>query len=428
MRFNYPGGDPRRFNEFETLRSEIGKLSQTTRPPLDWAQIDVCARSLFEQNGVDLLSACYFSLARTHIHGLRGFVESCELISALICQHWDDAFWPPEPQARIDALDWFNVRTGHLIRRQSFSIEQLSLLKRAEKALENIADKLQQVPLKKLSRIENLFYFVQNVVDTLEKPHPGLERAISIPPPSPRPPLAQPKVHPSPSRERGHWRFFGLGALCSAIVASLFYYIQVQHQNAVAKVVGPSLEWFSLEKPSVPDDVLLTGHSRRIQQEDIVILAQYRQQLNSLTHFSPRSSWIYGENLVRTSQEWWPDLQTQHQLEDFWAQYLNTQAAYPVTIDGYYQIQGLLSELITQLDKASRQDKYITVTYLRTMLQRMQAVQQNNVPVEEWLRKAEELKKKGLPLTPEIQRQLDQQLKTISARYYLAGTDRRDTE
>ena len=43
-------------------------------------------------------------------------------------------------------LDWFNTRTGNILRQQvSFSENDLSLLYRTERALQLICDKLQQV-------------------------------------------------------------------------------------------------------------------------------------------------------------------------------------------------------------------------------------------------------------------------------------------
>lgn len=60
-------------------------------------------------------------------------------------------------------LDWFNARTGNILRQQmAFSEADLPLLYRVERALQVICDKLQQVDLKRIPRVENLLYFVQN--------------------------------------------------------------------------------------------------------------------------------------------------------------------------------------------------------------------------------------------------------------------------
>lgn len=111
---------------------------------------------------MDLHTATYYTLARTRNQGLAGFCEGAELLAAMIIHEWDK-FWPQSGPARTEMLDWFNTRTGNILRQQvSFSENDLSLLYRTERALQLICDKLQQVKLKRQPRVENLLYFVQN--------------------------------------------------------------------------------------------------------------------------------------------------------------------------------------------------------------------------------------------------------------------------
>lgn len=111
---------------------------------------------------MDLHTATYYTLARTRNQGLAGFCEGAELLAAMIIHEWDK-FWPQSGPARTEMLDWFNTRTGNILRQQvSFSENDLSLLYRTERALQLICDKLQQVELKRQPRVENLLYFVQN--------------------------------------------------------------------------------------------------------------------------------------------------------------------------------------------------------------------------------------------------------------------------
>ncbi|EIG91428.1 hypothetical protein OkiPb00131_45080 [Escherichia coli] len=66
-------------------------------------------------------------------------------------------------------LDWFNSRTGNILRQQiSFAESDLPLIYRTERALQLICDKLQQVELKRVPRVENLLYFMQNTRKRLE--------------------------------------------------------------------------------------------------------------------------------------------------------------------------------------------------------------------------------------------------------------------
>ncbi|MCV5490475.1 hypothetical protein OFM83_24725, partial [Escherichia coli] len=60
-------------------------------------------------------------------------------------------------------------RTGNILRQQiSFAESDLPLIYRTERALQLICDKLQQVELKRVPRVENLLYFMQNTRKRLE--------------------------------------------------------------------------------------------------------------------------------------------------------------------------------------------------------------------------------------------------------------------
>ncbi len=86
----------------------------------------------------------------------------------MISHDWDK-LWPQSSPARTEMLDWFNTRTGNILRQQiSFVEADLPLLYRTERALQLICDKLQQVELKRQPRVENLLYFVQNTRKRLE--------------------------------------------------------------------------------------------------------------------------------------------------------------------------------------------------------------------------------------------------------------------
>ena len=250
----HPGGDPRRFTEFETIKAEINKLSQPSQPVPDWALIDISARTLFEKNGVDLLTACYFTLARSQIYGLKGFTEGCELVAALVRDYWDSAFWPEQPEQRISALDWFNSRPGRLMRQQTFTLTQRPLLVRACGALEKIADKLEQIPLSQSSRIENLYIFIQNQLDKLEKenrplPHPTIAvpvntvRNVALPHVTTRDPAPVPP-------HLMQWKGFCLGVLTAAVIAGLLCYSSVRHQTTIDLASAPSMSWFIARSPA----------------------------------------------------------------------------------------------------------------------------------------------------------------------------------
>ena len=170
------GSDPRALPEFSAIREEINKANHPSQPELNWKLVVSLALSIFKANGVDLHTATYYTLARTRNQGLAGFCEGAELLAAMIIHEWDK-FWPQSGPARTEMLDWFNTRTGNILRQQvSFSENDLSLLYRTERALQLICDKLQQVELKRQPRVENLLYFVQNASGLSRSPETVLIR------------------------------------------------------------------------------------------------------------------------------------------------------------------------------------------------------------------------------------------------------------
>lgn len=173
------GSDPRGLPEFSAIREEINKASHPSQPELNWKLVESLALAIFKANGVDLHTATYYTLARTRTQGLAGFCEGAELLAAMVSHDWDK-FWPQGGPARTEMLDWFNSRTGNILRQQiSFAEPDLPLIYRTERALQLICDKLQQVELKRVPRVENLLYFMQNTRKRLEpQPKSNVENAV----------------------------------------------------------------------------------------------------------------------------------------------------------------------------------------------------------------------------------------------------------
>lgn len=70
------GSDPRNLPEFIAIREEINKASHPSQPELNWRLVESLALAIFKTNGVDLHTATYYTLARTHPHaGAGGFLR-----------------------------------------------------------------------------------------------------------------------------------------------------------------------------------------------------------------------------------------------------------------------------------------------------------------------------------------------------------------
>lgn len=82
------GGDPRTLADYAALRDEMNKLTHPARPDVNWQHAETLCLSLFEHNGVELQTAAWYTLARTHLAGLYGMNEGLALLAALVVRQW----------------------------------------------------------------------------------------------------------------------------------------------------------------------------------------------------------------------------------------------------------------------------------------------------------------------------------------------------
>ncbi len=322
------GSDPRNLPEFSAIREEVNKASHPAQPEMNWTLVESLALTLFKNNGVDLQTAAYYTLARTRNHGLSGFCEGVELLAALISHDWDK-FWPQNEQARIEMLDWFNSRTGNILRQQlSFSEKDLPLMYRAERALQIICDKLQQVELKRIPRVENLLYFVQNTRKRFEMPpkssHTGtpvqttvrtlvytpensdIVQGIETEPPLPALPEMKVEVHResnstsySSKKSCSAARGFIAGIACTLMVAAILWWWQVyplQQQLAQVKDTPQGAATVWLSSPTFSD---------------------YGLHLQHLLDQPSLPSLETGEQMTRIADSRWPESLQQQQATSY---------------------------------------------------------------------------------------------------------------
>ncbi len=443
------GGDPSRYNEFEVIKAEINKLSHPKQPPIDWRLIENTALMLFEKNGIDLLSVSYYTLARYQRYGFTGFVEGCELLSALVCQQWDE-LWPTQTSSKVDALDWFNSRIGSQIRKQEFRIKDISILQRASDALEKITDKMQQVSLKKSPRIENLFYFIQNNLELLEKnlaaiskqnrPEQMQKTFVYLPDgrykdnanmeqikkdlhtDSERPVTDNEAVritqfeiqNRTTNKMAFSWLSFILGLLLASLCAyGIMKYLDMKREQ-INGIKGPRLSWFDKQLFKKPDISLIDNSQTRT-----MVFENYKAQLHEISSFSPLSSYYYANHLFQNINSLWPDKPEYEQLSDYWQNELQAKSTYPIKISNYYNVKTQLQALKAEVDNAISQDKYITISYLRSSLNSIQSELDAHTPVEEILRQLEFYHQTGQTIPNDLKQNLNQRLQAIMARYYL---------
>ncbi|AXF75011.1 type VI secretion system ImpA family N-terminal domain-containing protein [Erwinia tracheiphila] len=422
----YTGGDPRNLSAFESLRQEIDKISHPLQPEINWREMELLALEIFRTNGVDLQTLSYYTLARTKRAGLAGFTEGCELLAGVLIGEWQTC-WPNNEAARIEILNWFSSRLSRLVRALAFDDKSLRLLCRAERALQIICDKLQQMPLSQLPRIENLLIFVQNSVQRVEKQsgqsqhveQSTAEKSALIWMPTkrivahatastadiPAPPVKLPPHVPEANAESAShwlksWQAFALGALCSLLVIAPIFYLSYwplreQQDFLERQPAGKALLWLS--NPQIKS---------------------YSRQLDNLTTIPVYYTAELGERSVSVARQLWPTDSRQQQVSQRWQQLNSETQRNPSTGESYSVVRQRLQQLSDELLAREKARSGLTISYLKTAIYQMQTAMAEDVPLEELLRQFEIATQNGESAPPLLLKQIDQRWNVLSQRYY----------
>jgi len=161
------GGDPRGLPDYAALRDELAKLSHPARPDIDWGRVEQLSLSLFYNNGLELQTLCWYTLARSRLAGMAGLNQGLALLDRLITQQWG-TLWPRPVHARMKILAGLSQRLQAVLRTLTLEYAQLPLIYEAEKYLNNVRDLLQRLELKNISQTAELALFMQNAAARLE--------------------------------------------------------------------------------------------------------------------------------------------------------------------------------------------------------------------------------------------------------------------
>ncbi|CZZ41750.1 VasL domain-containing protein [Enterobacter hormaechei] len=425
MQIIVTGRDPRDLPEFSALREEINKANQPSQPELNWKLVESLALTIFKTNGVDLHTVSYYTLARARIHGLAGFCEGVELLAAMTGHEWDK-FWPQDNHARTGMLDWLNTRTGNILRQQlSFSDTDLPLLYRAERALQLICDKLQQVDLKQSPRVENLLYFVQNTRKRLESPQKSSvntpsqttvrtlvyapESALPATPEAllPVPDLpemkvrvqhgASPETKPMTGR---NVKSFLAGVACTAAVAAVLWWWRVYPmQQQLAQVTdtaqGAATAWLAS-----PD------------------LGSYGQRLLPLPDVPPLQLLETGMQMMRTADSRWPESLQQQQATARWNAVLHTRAQNSPNMKGWKQARENLRDFADLMLKKEAEKQGFTLSYIKTVTWQAERLLNQATPLEYLLTQYQDARARKQN-TEALEKEINERLDGVLSRWLL---------
>ncbi len=441
------GGDPRLLPDYAALRDELSKLTHPARPDVNWRYAEKLCLSLFEQNGVELQTAAWYTLARTQLAGLFGLNEGLTILEALINHQWG-ALWPQQVHARMEILSSLSQRLQQRMRSLPLNYSDLSQLYRAEQLLTRLGEVLQRLELKHLSQLDTLRTLMHNSAVRLENSdgitstgssiQPGIvlpatvmndatasTRDFAGGPDEDKPesavkwvyvaqPEQQPNVEvlaamPAPVKK---WKSFVVG-MCTMLVISIvsvwswhFLHRPDPLQNQLAASLAP------FPAPLTSEQLEMLRQQTSLPQD---LIAQTQHQLARLDKLPPDWDIAYSRKLIEQVQVLWPE--QAKALVQQWQQQLNAAALPTEQLNGWSQGMTTLQKLSDRLNGLDEQKgKYMTVSELKSVVfSTIQSFNQS-IPVEEQLRVLSQAPA-GVPLPAAARAQLEMHLKQLTAHY-----------
>ncbi|MEW5562635.1 VasL domain-containing protein [Enterobacter asburiae] len=432
------GGDPRTLPDYAALRDELSKLTHPARPDVNWHYVEKLCLSLFGQNGVELQTTAWYTLARTQLAGLFGLNEGLTILETLIRHQWG-ALWPQPVHARMEILSSLSQRLQQRMRSLPLNYSDLSQLYRAEQLLAALGEVLQRLELKHLSQLDTLRTQMHNCAVRLENSDgitgtgsnikPGIvlpatvmndvtastrdfaggpdedtpESAVKwvyVAEPEQQPNVEVLSTTPAPVKQ---WKSFAAG-MCTMLVVSAatvwswhFLHRPDPLQTQLAASLAP------LPAPLTAEQLDLLRQQTTLPKD---LIAQTQQQLARLDKLPPDWNITYARKLIEQVQSLWPE--QAKPLTQHWQQQVNVSTLSTDAMNGWHEGMLKLQELTVQLNTLDRQKgKYITVSELKSQMFAATQAFSKTVPVEEQLRQMSIRENSGMiPSEQKIQTEL----------------------
>ncbi|MDR2263436.1 MAG: type VI secretion system ImpA family N-terminal domain-containing protein [Enterobacter asburiae] len=437
------GGDPRTLPDYTALRDELSKLNHPARPDVNWSYVEKLCLSLFEQNGVELQAAAWYTLARTQLAGLFGLNEGMAILEALIRYQWD-ALWPQHVHARAEILSSLSQRLQHLMRMCQLDHSNLSQLYQAEQLLISLGEILQRLELKHLSQFDALRIQMHNNVVRLENSgntlNTGMAVQAGIVLPATMMNSATPTTSDAPSEEISgavkwvyvaqtehplnveapaempapvkKWKSFAAGMCTMLMISSsvVWAWHYLHRPDPLQIQLAASLAPFPTALTPAQLEVL-----RQQSPQSQALITQTQQQLVRLDTLSPDWNIVLSQQLLDQAQALWPE--QAKPLAQQWLRQMNAARIPKENLNGWYEGMTTLRKLSDRLNRLDEQKgKYMTVSELKSVVFYAMQSFNKSLPAEEQLRALSETPS-GAPLPVAARTQLEMHLKQLSARY-----------
>ncbi len=386
------GGDPRAVADYAALREEMSKLTHPARPDVDWPYAEKLCLSLFEQNGVELQTAAWYTLVRTQRAGMYGLNEGLAILAALVSRQWEN-LWPRPVNARMEILSSLSKRLQQVMRTLPLTRSDQSQLYQVEAHLKALEKVLQRLELKHVSQLDALLTQVHNAAVRLENSaHETVETEETVIPDTAIDPpdrtkwvyVAQRDIDAvsAPSQPTKPWMSFAAGKLTMLVVAgtAVWGWQAIHQPDPVQAQFTASL---------APLSVALSPAQLQAMQNNPLSaetgISQTAQQLARLAQLKPDWAVSHGGQLVQQALTLWPEQAKPLTLQ--WQQQIAAQALPSENLSSWYQGMTRLQQLANQLNALDeKRGKYMTVSELKSQVFTIMQSFNRAIPVEEQLR------------------------------------------
>ncbi|EPW2021080.1 VasL domain-containing protein [Escherichia coli] len=433
-----PGGDPRTLADFAALKEELNKRFHPARPDVDWARAYGLCLSLFNQNGADLQTCAWFTLIRQHQNGIAGLNEGLSLLQHLLTCHWQD-LWPQQTHARVEILATLSQQLMTGLRAHAPVYADLPALYQTEATLNQIGQLLQTLELKHLTQLERLQNLLASQARQLENTDVSDSGFI---PPTPRqrlktsPSVFHTQTAESPISIKAHTTistpppakpsyrkgiYVGLtwgSVLTGALCAGTLYVLHPQINNHVLAQALPQLPEFTPNIASIIERQLQPNSDQpgSFSPEKLNMIDNYLTELESV---SPVWSQQYRLSMVSYLAKQYGERQEVREFNDKWQQNMQINALSDDKLQQWSEGMTTLNNLSTRLDSLDGKPRsYITGSELKTIIFNARQYFNQGIPLEEELRKLEQLQIRGSVPESEYQR-VDIHFKQLLNRYAL---------
>ncbi|HEK0328665.1 TPA: type VI secretion system ImpA family N-terminal domain-containing protein [Proteus mirabilis] len=437
------GNDPRIFNQFLSIKEELDKRFHPARPDINWQHIHELCISLFNQNGIDLQTASWFTLCNQQISGLEGLSEGLSLIHKVITQNWQN-IWPVQTHTRINILSSLSQQLVSGIRGTTFLYKDLALLYRIEEQLKNINNQLQSLEIKHLVRFDYLQNLIVTQIQQLEKPDtldnnfcspdlsPVLTQSIELSNKTKKnkinnlstknyisSSISSQSSNIKENEKQTLWRGILIGTIVSSLLfISLFYFwLSGLKDNSN---IGEFSYISSIEMqkiPSVDPNMINRKNSHSMLTKEQLNTIQ--QRLDTLVQLSPSWAQTHGIEVINYLNKQYNSNSGLLLLTKKWKENLEINAITDKQLNEWANGMAQLDELSQRLDRFDGDPKkYITGSELKSIIFKTKQHFNQAKPLEEELRL---LEKKSIEntISDYDYQQVDYHFKQLLNRYSL---------